>query len=126
MEATAGTLLLHVPPEVVWNKVSEAPAQRLEGPVIAAGAGLTVTTVVAEHPPTSAYVIIEVPLATPVTIPVALPMVALLTSPLLHVPPDTALLNVYVEPAQIVTPAIAAGNGVTVTMRVARQLPPTE
>lgn len=41
---------VHVPPEVLLDKVTEVPAQNELVPVMAAGTGLTVTTAVREHP----------------------------------------------------------------------------
>ena len=50
------------------------------------------------------------------------PMVALVTSLLLHVPPPVASVNVSVDPLQIVSePAIAAGTGFTVDAVVVLQ-----
>ena len=61
------------------------------------------------------------PAATPVTTPPAV-MVATAGVALLHVPPAVALLKVVVEPAQtVVIPAMATGNGFTVTVAVTRQ-----
>jgi hypothetical protein len=49
--ATAVLLLLHLQPGVVLFRVVVAPRQMEVAPVIAAGAGLMVTTVVTTHPP---------------------------------------------------------------------------
>jgi len=49
--ATDGLLLVHVPPVLPSVKVTDEPAQTLLKPDIAAGAGLTVTTVSAVQPP---------------------------------------------------------------------------
>lgn len=50
--ATVVGVLLHVPPEVASDSVAPAPAHAEDAPVIAAGAGWTVTGVVANaaHP----------------------------------------------------------------------------
>ena len=48
--ATAGLLLLHVPPGVADVSVVTAPIQTVDVPAIVAGSGLTVTTAVAIHP----------------------------------------------------------------------------
>ncbi len=62
------------------------------------------------------YDIIAVPVPIPVTSPVASPIVALLVFPLIHVPPEAALVSVVFEPTQTVpSPVIAGGAGVTVT-----------
>jgi hypothetical protein len=50
---TAGLLLLHVPPPVVLDSVSVLLAQAVEGPVIAAGIVVMVTTLVDVHVPPS-------------------------------------------------------------------------
>lgn len=61
---------------------------------------------------------VEVPAATPVTMPV-LPTVALVTALLLHVPPLVALASVVVLPIQVnAVPVIVAGLGLTVTTLV--------
>jgi hypothetical protein len=59
----------------------------------------------------------DVPAVTPVTMPVAEPTetFALL---LLHVPPDTALLNVVLEPTHVFNvPVMDDGTDVTVTVK---------
>ena len=48
--ATDVLLLLQVPPLVTSDSGIEKPTQTTAGPVIAAGIGLTVTTVVVKHP----------------------------------------------------------------------------
>ena len=62
------------------------------------GVGFTVTTAVANADPT-VYVIVDVPPATPTTIPVADPTVATTGVPDVHVPPGVALLKVVDVPA---------------------------
>ena len=64
---------------------------------------------------------VDVPDVTPETIPELVPMVATLVLLLSHVPPPV-LESVVVEPAQTVAvPAIADGNGLTVTTVVVIQ-----
>lgn len=60
------------------------------------------------------------PAPTPVTTPVADPIVAIDAYPgALHVPPDTALVSVMVDPTQTdVGPAMAGGGGLTVKVAV--------
>jgi hypothetical protein len=62
---------------------------------------------------------VAVPAATPVTIPVVEPTVAMPVAVLVHTPPGVVLLSVAVEPMQInAVPVIAAGvtgTGLTVT-----------
>ena len=63
---------------------------------------------------------IEVPNATPVKSPVVDPIVATAVLLLVHVPPVDELVRVVVEPLHtVVVPAIAAGEGFTVTIVVA-------
>jgi hypothetical protein len=115
---------VHVPPEVPSVSVAVLPAHTIPAPAIAAGTGLTVNTAVFRQPPATVYVILAVPAATPVAIPVAPSIVAVLVLPLLHVPPAVASVNVIVEPAQT-EPVPSAGTAwVTVTTAVAVQPAP--
>ena len=84
--------------------------------MIVVGKGLTVTTVVLIQPVTvSIYVIVAVPTAVPVTLPVD-ELTVTIGLALLQVPPPVASLNVVEVPTQIlVTPVIVAGNGLIVT-----------
>ena len=50
MEATVVLLLLHVPPAEVSLSATVAPIHTTVGPRITVGSGLTVTTLVTEHP----------------------------------------------------------------------------
>ena len=62
---------------------------------------------------------IAVPEDTPVTMPVG-PTVATDAVALLHTPPKVSSFNVVDAPAQILlTPVIAAGNGLIVTIAIA-------
>lgn len=49
-DPTAGLLLLHVPPLILFERVMELPVHTVVGPAFAA-AGFTVTVVVAEQVP---------------------------------------------------------------------------
>lgn len=62
--ATAGLLLLHVPPVLVLVSVVQSPLHTLSEPPIAAGSVFTVTTAVAEHPET-VYETVHVPAPEP-------------------------------------------------------------
>ena len=63
-----------------------------------------------------------VPAMLPLTTPVVEPIDAVAGALLLHRPPDVASLNTIVKPVQtLFSPAIAAGNGLTVTGCVAIQ-----
>ena len=94
--ATEVLLLAHVPPAVASLKVLVAPVQALGVPLIALGDVFTVTTVVVLQLPVVVYVMVVVPAATGVTIPVFGSMVALVVVLLLHVPPVVASLKVEV------------------------------
>ncbi len=118
--------LLHVPPVVrSLNKVV-APGHMLKPPVMTAGSGLTVTVTLVLHPVTAdVNVIADVPLATPLTIPLAEPIVATAVLPLLHVPLPS--VSVVVPPAhRVVMPLIVGGGAFTVTVVVTLQLAPSE
>lgn len=66
------------------------------------------------------------PALIPVTIPDALPIVALDGLLLLHTPPDTVLVSVVLLPTHTcVTPAITGGNVTTVTVSTTRQPEPS-
>jgi len=61
----------------------------------------------------------EVPAATPVTIPVVEPMVALAVALLAHVPPDVISVKFVVDKTHaFITPEIAEGRGLTVTCAI--------
>lgn len=113
-------LLVHVPPGVASASVVVELTQMLLTPVGTAGVVLTVTTTVAKQPPPNVYVIVGVPAATPVTIPEELPTVASARLLLVHVPPETALVNVVVNPTHtLVVPEKEPGEGLTVIGHVA-------
>lgn len=68
--------------------------------------------------------IVEFPTPTPVTVPVFEPMVATASVLLVHVPPETLLLRLIVEPthteeAPLIVPALGTGFTVTVAEAVA-------
>jgi hypothetical protein len=67
-------------------------------------------------------VIVAVFAATPLTTPVEEPTVAVVTSLLLHVPPDAASVKPVVKPTHTVAmPVMAGGSAFTVTVVVAVQ-----
>ena len=117
IDATEARLLAHTPiVPVASSKVMDEDWHNAEGPVMT-GCGLTVTGWVTKHPvAVSWYFIVavlgvELPVATPVIIPVPV-AVAIVKGVLLHVPPGVASLSVVVLPAQIIGfPVIAEGNG---------------
>lgn len=133
MVATERVPLLHVPPGIASDNVVVSPEHIVVTPVIAAGSGLTVTTVVVKQPVGNVYVIVLVCWVAgntndpPVTVvdvdgPTGLTD-ATATELLLHVPPPVTFVSVVVSPEHIVVlPVIAAGNGFTV-MPIVRKHP---
>lgn len=85
--ASAGLLLLHVPPLVKSLNGVVAPTQTTLAPPIAAGVWLTVNGVVAVQPVPIVYVIVSVPADTPDTTPELGPIVAMVISLLVQEPP---------------------------------------
>ena len=121
--ATEVLLVLHVPPGVASVSKVEEPAHTVLLPLIAAGTVITVTTLVAEQLPTL-YVMVAVPGDTPNTMPAVGVTAATDGLLLLHVPPDTVLVRIIVEPTHTLEgPPIAGGPVVTVTVVLAKQLP---
>ena len=114
--ATEGFALIHVPPVETSPRVVVVPVQMTDvPPVMGEGVAKTVTTLVALQPVPSEYVIVAVPVETPVTTPEE-PTVAILVAELLQTPPPTAFVNVVVAPAHMLAvPRIGAGEGFTVT-----------
>ena len=100
-------LLLHVPPLTASERVLVVPSQIASTPVIAAGDGFTVTSSVAVLPPGAVYVIVAVPGAAPVTIPLEEPTVATPVVLLDQVPPAGVSDRVVEYPEQMAaTPVI--------------------
>ena len=119
--AFAVLLLIQVPPVVASVRFVCSPAHTTAVPVIMPGAGLTVTSFVAEHPVLLIeYVIVAVPTVTPVTMPAPVPTVAL---PLLlvHVPPVAMSLRLVVPPWHTAAVPSMLPIGLTVAITVARQ-----
>ena len=115
----------HVPPVVVLLSVVVRPTHSVRLPVMAAGVGVTVTTLVVVQPPTEAAVIVAVPGVMPVTTPVP-DTVAMAVLELLQATGLVVVLSVVVLPTHTVAvPVIAVGTGVTVTTAVVTQ-PPAE
>ena len=117
MEATAGLLLLHTPPGDASERVTDWPRQTYAGPVITAGAALTVTGRVMTQPAPGENEMVATPDATPETTPVPEPTEAMAGLLLDHIPAPAGSVNTVVNPGQTVAaPEIADGGGVTVTM----------
>jgi hypothetical protein len=104
------------------------PTHILPAPVIGDGDGLTVTVVAATQPvPDKVNVIVAVPAVSPLTRPVVKPTAATVVLLLLHVPVPEPSLNVVVAPIHTdLTPLIADGSGLTVTVAVTLHPTPTE
>ena len=112
-------LLLQLPLGVTSDSVIVEAWQNAMLPVIAAGKGLTAITLVITQPVGAVSVIVVVPVATPVTIPLDRPMVAVPVLLLIHVPPEAASVSVEVAPMHTVDgPPIAGGIGLTVIVVV--------
>jgi len=109
-------LLVQVPPDVASVNVADEPEHNVVVPDIAAGSALMVIIVVTRQP--ALYDIVAVPALTPVTIPLAEPIVA---RPVLlaQVPPVNESVSVIVEPTQTAAgPPMAEGSGTTVSVVV--------
>ena len=123
--ATEVLPLSHVPPPLASVKVADTPEHTSAGIEMAAGSGFTVIILVTGLQDNVVYDIVVVPKATPVTTPVA-EMVAAAVLLLVHAPPAVVFARVIVVPGQTVDgPVIAAGIGLTLTMVVAVQVPPS-
>ena len=125
--ATAGKLLIHVPPAVASVKVTLPVAHTDVGPDIMAGSGLTVTTMLLRQPPAIMYEIVVVPGETPVAMPEALPIGATVAVLLAHVPPAVGSESVMDNPSHILEgPEIEPTVETTVTIIVDEQVVPIE
>jgi hypothetical protein len=108
-------LLAHVPPATGCVSVVVSPSHTLAVPPIGTGAAVTVTTIVEVQPALNAYVIVVVPAAMPVTIPVVEPIVPTPGVLLTHVPPEVLFDNRIVEPIHtLVGPTMGAAADTTV------------
>jgi hypothetical protein len=117
MDAINGNWLVQIPPVGVLVSIAVSFRQMLSGPLMAAGATSTETTVVVIQPVAVAVnVIVAVPGPTPVTTPVIGSTVATVVGLLLHVPPPTVELLSVIESNWHTTelPDIANGSGLTV------------
>ena len=118
--AMVGLLLVQYPPGVASDNAEPEPTQVPIVPVIAAGKGSTVNTVVSEHPETPVYVIVVIPATMPLITPESTPIVATPGEPDDQLPP-AGMPEITVEvPWQISKiPAIPVGAGLTVTSTAA-------
>ena len=121
-EATVVVPLVHTPPDVALVNGVVEPTHTVVAPVIGAGEGFTVTTVVAKHPEPVRYVIVGDPAATPLTTPEPDPTEASKGLLLLQLPPVVASDKVVLCPTHTVpVPVITPGEELTVTGIVAIQ-----
>lgn len=97
-EAMAAKLLLHVPPASAEARVSAAPAHTALPPVMAAGAGSIVTTVVIYAPVVAVNVMIAVPADTGVTRPDVAPMAATAVLLLVNEPMAADMVSTLLPP----------------------------
>lgn len=117
---TAVLELLHAPPDVAHASVVVCPTQTVVVPVIEDGFALTVTTAVAWQPADELTTMVAVPAATPVTMPLLPPTVAMPVARLLQVTPGVAQESVVVCVTHTASkPVMAAGFGFTVTVAMA-------
>ena len=120
-------LLLHTPPGVASVYNVGIPPQISDGPTMAAGDALTVIPLVTKQLAPGAKVIVAVPAATPVTIPVEEPTVAIAVLLLLQIPEPTRSTNSVFWPAQtVLEPVMAEGGGVTATWISVVSVPPLQ
>ena len=125
--ATTVLLLVQVPPADALLKSVVLPKQIFVLPEIAEGNALTTTVVVAAQPVPIEYSITDVPVAKPLTKPVAEPTVATAVLLLLHTPPAVPSLKAVVRPTQnCVVPVISAGDPTTDKVADAVQPAPSE
>ena len=115
-------LLLHVPPAVMLDSVTVAPALRAAVPVMAAGDGFVVNASVLEQPLVSLYVMVVAPAASADTLPLLVFTDAIVGALLVHVPPVTAFESVQALPVQMDDgPLMAAGVWLTVITALVKQ-----
>jgi hypothetical protein len=96
-----GLLLDQLPPGTALVKVTQLPLHKDAVPEMAAGDALTVTTVVIKQVEARVFVIVAVPVDTPVTMPDADPIVAIAVL-LLDQVPGPGHIRVVVAPAHVV------------------------
>lgn len=119
MVATDGVLLLHVPPDTLFESVVVEPIPTLVAPVIEPGVRPLVTimflTEYVGQVPDNQYVIHAVPADTPVTTPEEL-TVAVAEELLLHVPPDIVVVIAAVPPIHTLDGPVMESAGVPTTV----------
>jgi len=120
MVAMPVAMLLQLPLPETSVKVAEVPIHTGEFPIMVAGNAFTETIVTAVHPvEVRVKVIMAVPEATPVTIPVEEPIAATPVALLFQVPLPDGSVKVEVDAwHKVVAPVMANGKEFTVTVVV--------
>ena len=122
--AWPGVLLLQVPVPVVSLSVNVEPTHIEPLLLSIAVIGLTVIPKLRLQPVGNVYIMVSTPGAIPVTTCELEPTVAIEVFVLLHAPPVTPSVKLVVVPIHTaLLPVIAPGNGLTVTIAVAKQPP---
>jgi hypothetical protein len=120
-EATDVLPEVQLPPPVPLFSVVDWPTHIVIVPLITAGSAFTVTSAVRRQVVGSVYVIVVVPLDTPITRPAEL-TVAMPVALLLHVPPIGLLIRFVVLPSHTsCVPVITAGSAFTFIVAVRMQ-----
>jgi len=116
MDAIAGAVVLHAPPETVLDNREEIPAQTPVVPAMGPGCVVTVIVVAVPHPAAGVKLMMVVPAATPETRPETGSTLAVDTSAEAHVPLPPPSASCRAEPAQKgAAPVIGGAVGLTVT-----------
>ena len=126
MVAMVVLLLLQAPPVDASLSVVVLPVHTRAVPVIVPGNAFTVTVATVKHPVGSVQVMVAVPTATPFTIPVADPTVAIEMLLLDHDPPVEVESAVVCATHNPKVPVMAPGAGLTVIDLVTVQPVPRE
>jgi hypothetical protein len=112
IEAIAVLLLDQIPPGgVKLNSAIVELTHTCDGPTMSDGNGCTVTIAVVRHVVANVYVITDVPVVIPITVPDNEPIVATDGTELVQRPPDGAPISVCAIPGQTSTEPIMAGSG---------------
>ena len=113
--------VLQAPPEIASVSVVLAPIHIPVTPLITAGNELIATTAVRTQPEGIEYDIVAVPSATPLTIPVEPPILAMPELLLLHVPPIVPSARAVVEPTHALSTPVIGKIAFIVIVAVAKQ-----
>ena len=114
--ATAVLLLVHAPPDKVFDNVEVDPMHTFVLPDITAGNALTVTIATLAQPVGSVYDTLAVPADVPDTTPLVTLKPDMVPDPALHAPPATEALRVVAVPAHVPCVPVMAAAGLTVML----------